>query len=591
MTQLLRTKIVCTIGPASREPEMLEQLMHAGMDVARLNFSHGTQDIHGEDICRIREISARLGKPIAILADLQGPKLRMGQMQEGGVPLEAGDTLVLTTAPIIGAPGRVPVQYEGLPKAVSAGDRILIDDGLLELAVSAVSGDEIVTRVVTGGILASNKGLNLPRADLSIPAITEKDREDLRFALAQGVDWVALSFVRTVGEVEELKGCIRELSAFSHQTPVIAKIEKPEAVERIDAIIAAVDGIMVARGDLGIETSPEAVPMTQKAIIRKCNQAGKPVITATQMLDSMIRNPRPTRAEASDVANAILDGSDAIMLSGETAAGKYPLESVATMVRIAREAEGTQAVSLGQHAAVPGRVFSEAVAHAAVEMAADLSAAVIVAPTVSGSTARHISRFRPPCPIVAVTPSPFVQRELVLLWGVYPLLSERAATTDEVISDAVAVARTHGYAREGDIVVVTGGSVEQGMGATNLIKLDLIERVLARGTGVGGRRVLGRVRRLIGPLSPDLQVDPDEIVVAPDTDRTFLPVLRRAAGLVTAAGAADAHCRMLALEVGLPAIVGVGDSLDAITDGMQVVVDAKRGVVYERPHALWRRGD
>ena len=591
MTQLLRTKIVCTIGPASREPEMLEQLMHAGMDVARLNFSHGTQDIHGEDIRRIREISARLGKPIAILADLQGPKLRMGQMQEGGVPLEVGDTLVLTPAPIIGAPGRVPVQYEGLPGAVSAGDRILIDDGLLELAVSAVSGDEIVTQVVTGGILESNKGLNLPRADLSIPAITEKDRDDLRFALAQGVDWVALSFVRTVGEVEELKGCIRELSAFSHQTPVIAKIEKPEAVERIDAIIAAVDGIMVARGDLGIETSPEAVPMTQKAIIRKCNQAGKPVITATQMLDSMIRNPRPTRAEASDVANAILDGSDAIMLSGETAAGKYPLESVATMVRIAREAEGTQAVSLGQHAAVPGRVFSEAVAHAAVEMAADLRAAVIVAPTVSGSTARHISRFRPPCPIVAVTPSPVVQRELVLLWGVYPLLSERAATTDEVISDAVAAARTHGYAREGDIVVVTGGSVEQGMGATNLIKLDLIERVLARGTGVGGRRVLGRVRRLIGPLSPDVQVDPDEIVVAPDIDRTFLPVLRRAAGLVTAAGAPNAHCRMLALEVGLPAVVGVGDSLDAITDGIQVVVDAKRGVVYERPHALWRHGD
>ena len=342
MLPLLRTKIVCTIGPASREPEMLADLIEAGMDVARLNFSHGEQAFHAETIARIRAASAAAGKPVAILGDLQGPKLRVGVMQEGGVPLAEGETLVLTTEHITGGPGRVPVQYELLPEVVEPGDRILIDDGLLELIVTAVAGPEITTRVVTGGILNSNKGLNLPRAALSIPAITEKDREDLAFAIEQGLDWIALSFVRTAEEVLDLKGYIRTLSAFGHQTPVMAKIEKPEAIQNIDAIIAAADGIMVARGDLGIEMSPEDVPMLQKMIIAKCNARGKPVITATQMLDSMIRNPRPTRAEASDVANAILDGSDAIMLSGETASGKYPLEAVRTMARITAVVEQEQ---------------------------------------------------------------------------------------------------------------------------------------------------------------------------------------------------------------------------------------------------------
>ena len=346
----------------------------------------------------------------------------------------------------------MPVQYEQLPEVVEPGDRILIDDGLLELVVTAVAGPEITTRVVTGGVLNSNKGLNLPRAALSIPAITEKDREDLAFAVEQGLDWIALSFVRTAEEVLDLKGYIRNLSAFGHQTPVIAKIEKPEAIQNIDAIIAAADGIMVARGDLGVEMSPEDVPMVQKTIIAKCNALGKPVITATQMLDSMIRNPRPTRAEASDVANAILDGTDAMMLSGETASGKYPLEAVRTMVRITAEVEQEQcAKCAGRLDAEPGRTFAEAVAHASVETAIDLGAAAIVAPTMSGHTARTISRFRPPCPIVAVTPSPFVQRELCIFWGVYPLLSQRAATTDAVINDAVEQAQKAGFVGEGDV--------------------------------------------------------------------------------------------------------------------------------------------
>ncbi len=586
---LLRTKIVCTIGPTSRAPEMLTRLVQVGMSIARLNFSHGTAEFHAENIQRIREAAAALGKPVAILGDLQGPKLRVGIMQEGGVPLAAGETLILTTEPITGAPGRAPVQYEKLPEVVDPGDRILIDDGLLELVVTDVAGQEITTRVLTGGILSSNKGLNLPRAALSIPAITEKDREDLRFAIEQGIDWIALSFVRTAQEVWDLKQAIRELSAFGHQTPVIAKIEKPEAIDNIDEIIAAVDGIMVARGDLGIEISPEAVPMLQKMIIQKCNAAGKPVITATQMLDSMIRNPRPTRAEASDVANAILDGSDAIMLSGETASGKYPLEAVETMVRIACEVESQSVGRRVQRSSTrTGRTFAEAVAHASVETALDLSARAIVTPTTSGSTARIISRFRPPCPIVAVTPNPFTQRELVLFWGIYPLMSHRGATTDEVINDAVETAQRAGYVGEGDVVVVTGGSVEGGGGTTNLMKVHLIECVLGRGEGLGDRKVIGRVRRLAAPVPPGTRIEQDEIIVTFCTDRTFLPFLHRAAALITADARPNAHCRLAALETGLPAIIGVKEGIEHFTDGQHIVMDTKRGLVYERPPALWR---
>jgi pyruvate kinase len=585
---MLRTKIVCTIGPASDTPETLRELMKAGMDVARLNFSHGDHDGHAENIRRIRALSEELGKPIAILADLQGPKLRVGIMQAGGVPLRAGEQVTLTTDDIEGAPGRIPVQFDRLPEVVQPGDHIMIDDGLLELQVISTNGtNEVVAQAFTGGVINSNKGLNLPRADFSIPAITDKDLEDLHFAIDHGADWIALSFVRAAQEVLDLKAHIREISMYGRSTPVIAKIEKPEAIHNIVEIIAASDGIMVARGDLGIEISPEAVPMLQKMIIRKCNEAGKPVITATQMLESMERNPRPTRAEASDVANAVLDGSDAVMLSGETAAGKYPVESVKTMARIASEVEREQAAhTFYQLPAKAGRTFAQAVAHASVETAIDLSAAAIVTPTASGQTARTVSAFRPPCPVIAVTPSPFTQRELVLYWGIYPLLSKRAPDTDTIIKEAVTAAQRAGYAREGDVVVVTGGSPGTGGGVTNLMMVHLIERVLARGVGLGERRVLGRVRRISAPVPENVRIEPDEIIVTPFTDRTFLPVLARARGLITEQGDADAHCRLAALELGLPAIVGVTGGLDALTDGLEVGLDPMRGLVFERPRAL-----
>lgn len=454
---------------------MLRELIRAGMDVARLNFSHGDQAYHGENIKRIRAAAEEVGRPVAILTDLQGPKLRMGEMENDGVEVSRGEEVVLTTRSVKGHRGELPVQYPRLPQSVRPGDRILIDDGLIELAVLATGGTDIHCRVVVGGTVRTNKGLNLPRAHVSIPAITAKDHDDLAFVLSQEVDWIALSFVRYADEVRQLKELVRQQSTSDRPTCVVAKIEKPEAVENINDIIAATDGVMVARGDLGVETSPEEVPMVQKMIIRKCNQVGKPVITATQMLDSMIRNPRPTRAEASDVANAILDGTDAIMLSGETAVGRYPLGSLRTMVRIAHKVEeGAPPRPLLEQWHPQGQDIAEAVAHASCETAHDLTAAAIVTPTVSGHTARMVAKYRPGVPIVAVTPSLETQRRLMLYWGVYPLLARRVDNTDQMIADAVAASKDHGLVQEGDLVVITAGAAGYSPGTTNLMKVQVV---------------------------------------------------------------------------------------------------------------------
>jgi len=483
---MIRTKIVCTIGPACREPVTLRQLILTGMNVARLNLSHGDQLFHGENISRLRQISAELGQPVAILVDLQGPKLRVGRMAPDGVDLTAGEMLILTNRDIVGhgaqadgVPAEAPLQYANLPQEVQHGDRVLIDDGLLELQVLETTATDIHCQVIVGGLLRSNKGLNLPQAALSIPAITDKDWDDLGFAVAAGADWIALSFVRSADEVLLLKKRIAELSELGHPVPVIAKIEKPEALERIDAIIEAADGIMVARGDLGIETAPEKVPMVQKMIIGKCNAAGVPVITATQMLDSMIRNPRPTRAEASDVANAILDGTDALMLSGETAVGLYPVEAVKIAVRIACEVERSVTGRWERPAYIQRPVASvtEAVSHATCETANDLGAAAIITATASGSTALAVARCRPTCPIIAVTPSPMVQRRLLLSRGVCPVLGKRAAETDEMLDGAIDAAVQSGLIHRGDTVVITAGIspfMPGSPGSTDLMKVETI---------------------------------------------------------------------------------------------------------------------
>ena len=579
---MLRVKIICTIGPASRDLETLTQIAEAGMNVARLNMSHGTHEYHNGTIERIRTVSERVDKPIAILADLQGPKLRVGVMQEGGVLLKAGDELILTTEEIIGEPGRVPVQYVDMPSVVSPGERILLDDGMLELEVLDAAETEIRTKVIIGGVLNDKKGVNLPDGSLNIPAITQKDIEDVRFALAHQADWIALSFVRTAAEVIELKKIIEEYSTFGRAAPVIAKIEKPEALLNIDDIIAAADGIMIARGDLGIETSPEKVPTMQKTIISKCHHMARPVITATQMLDSMIRNPRPTRAEASDVANAVLDGSDAIMLSGETASGSYPVESVRTMAKIAREAERLrQETSMHIRYEQPD-IYSSAgaICSAAMHTAKSVNAKAIVAPTISGATARFIAAFRPNVPVIAVTPSPMVQRRLCLYWGLYPLLTRRLSNTDEVVTEAINVTQKHGYVGEGETVVLTAGVVGSVRGATNLMMVRTIEEVLATGNGVGQRELAGKLVNVDGgACADDLVVGPQDIVYTRSLDRSCLRVIQRAGGLITGEAGSDSPGALAAVELGIPAIIGIGDAIDNLADGQLVIMDTMNGQI------------
>ncbi len=467
-----RTKIVATIGPASADRAVLLALMETGADVFRLNFSHGNHVELATVVATIRELSRQRRRAVAILGDLQGPKIRTGRMQGGAMPLTAGENVTITTAEQLGANGVIPTIYRELPHDVRPGDRILMDDGLLELAVTAVAGEKVHCRVVVGGILKDRKGINLPGVAVSAPALTEKDHDDLAFCIAQELDYVALSFVRTAGDVVRLKELLHQRQA---PLRVIAKIEKPEAVDNFEDILAVSDGIMVARGDLGVELDPERVPLIQKRIIRLCNRAGKPVITATQMLESMIGSPRPTRAETSDVANAILDGTDAVMLSAETASGSYPCEAVAMMVRIARDVEADPLLRdqvyypLSEergYASLP-----EAIGQAACRVAEAVGAAAILAFTQTGSTAALVAKYRPPMPVCAVTPSHVVRRCMALYAGVRSIRVDIEGDTETQIRSVEAAVLASGVLKKGEVVVITMGSPVSDPGTTNLLKI------------------------------------------------------------------------------------------------------------------------
>lgn len=468
-----RTKIVATIGPSTGTPEMISKLLEAGMDVARLNFSHGTHAEHAARIVMLRDCARRAGRPLAILQDLQGPKIRTGLLVDNKpVSLKPGATFVITTAEIAGTAERVSTTYTALPRDVKAGDRILLSDGLIELLVQAVVADEVHTTVVFGGDLREKQGINLPGVNVSAPALTEKDAIDLEFGLSQGVDYVALSFVRRASDIDDIK---HRINAFGKLTPVIAKIEKPEALTDLTAILAKVDGIMVARGDLGVEMAAEEVPVVQKQLIEAANLAGKPVITATQMLESMIRNPRPTRAEASDVANAIIDGTDAVMLSGETANGQYPIESVQMMARIAEAAEssgrhGDHSVGSRWHVHHEPDIAT-AMSSAAVAIVKALPVTAIVAFTKSGRTAQLVSRQRPSVPIFAFTPEEEVYRRLNLIWGVVPMMVDYVDRLDDLSARVTERLLYAGYAKHGNQVVMTGGHPITDRGVTNFVKV------------------------------------------------------------------------------------------------------------------------
>lgn len=466
-----RTKIVCTVGPASDNPETLAALIDMGMNVARLNFSHGDHESHGRTIKLIREIAERKGKPIALLQDLAGPKIRTGNIDDAPIVLHAGDEFILTTDKSARGPNRVYMNYEKLPQEVEPGDPVLLADGSVELVVERVNKNDIVCKVVDGGELSSRKGINVPGRSLSIAALTEKDKDDLAFGLEQDLDYVAMSFVRRKEDVTQIKSII---AAKGKRIPVIAKIEKHEALQNIDEILEAADGLMVARGDLAVETPLERVPLEQKMIIRKCNRAGKPVITATQMLKSMVDEPRPTRAETTDVANAVLDGTDAVMLSEETAVGSYPADAVETMVKIIKATEASEIAKTDRPEYTHDLPISiaRAVSHAAFSMARDLDAAAILTPTRSGSTARMISSYRPRRPIIAISPDPAVVRRLNLVWGVHPLLAHTFLNAEDMISQAKDKAQFDGLVKAGDTIVVTAGVPVGEPGTTNLIKAE-----------------------------------------------------------------------------------------------------------------------
>lgn len=466
-----RTKIVATIGPATESPERLRQLIEAGATTFRLNFSHGDHSEHAARIATIRQVSAAMGVHVGILQDLQGPKIRLGRFAEGPITLAKGDSFTLTSRDVACNREIATVTYDRLADEVTLGSRILLDDGRVEMRVESVDQAQqtLHCSVTVGGVLSNNKGVNFPDVQLSIRALTDKDRIDLEFGLQQGVDWVALSFVRNPSDMEEIKDLI---AGHGHSTPVVAKIEKFEAIDQIDDILPLCDGVMVARGDLGVEMPAEEVPLLQKELIRKCNSLGIPVITATQMLDSMVSCPRPTRAEVSDVANAILDGTDAVMLSNESAVGDFPVEAVATMATVARRIERDYPRRvLDSHMAT---TIPNAICQAVSSVARQLNAAAILPLTKSGATARNVSKFRPSTPILAITSEEKVARQLQLVWGVNPLLVSEMDTSSSTFSKAMAVAQEQELLAQGDLVVQTCGTLAGVSGSTDLLKVGLV---------------------------------------------------------------------------------------------------------------------
>ena len=578
-----KTKIVCTIGPASDSPEMLDKLIEAGMNVARLNFSHGSHEEHAVRIAAIRDAAEKLNKPVGILLDTKGPEIRTHDMENGEVHLKTGQVIDISMTQVLGNEKVFSVTYEQLIEDVDQNNIILLDDGLIELRVLAKDTEKglIHTIVENAGVLKNKKGVNVPGVSIKLPGITEKDAQDILFGIDQGIDFVAASFVRTAKDVLEIRELLEQNNGSHIQ--IIPKIENQEGVDNIDAIIEVSDGLMVARGDLGVEIPAEEVPLVQKSLIKKCNQVGKPVITATQMLDSMQRNPRPTRAEASDVANAIMDGTDAIMLSGETAAGLYPIESVRTMDKIATRTEN----ALDYKAIVTTRSrekeanMTEAISQAVAHTSINLGVKAVLAPTESGNTAKMIAKYRPGVPIIGVTGSVNTAQMLTLVWGVTPIVTTRVTTTDEILELSVDEALKYGHVDHGDVVVITAGVPVGEAGTTNLMKIHVIGDLLARGQGIGKDSVVGKA--VIAQNAAEvLALDTEGcILVTIGTDREMMPAIENCAGIITEEGGLTSHAAVVGLSLGIPVIVGVKDATNVIRSGQEITMDAETGVIYK----------
>lgn len=578
-----KTKIICTIGPSSENKEVLSKLIENGMNASRHNFSHGDHEEHKIRMNLVKELREKYNKHIAIILDTKGPEIRTGKFEEGRGELKEGTHYeVYCGEQILGNETMCSVSYEKLYEDVKPGDVILIADGLVGLEVKSVEGKKIHTVVKNSGTLGSNKNVNVPGVSVKLPAVTAKDIDDLRFGVEQGVDIIAASFIRKAADVLEIRKVLSEYGG--HDILIFSKIENQEGINNIDEIIKFSDGIMVARGDLGVEIPTEEVPVVQKMIIEKCNAAGKPVITATQMLDSMIRNPRPTRAEASDVANAILDGTDAIMLSGETANGKYPAETVATMARIAERTEkiinyeaNLKKIRKNHIPNVPN-----AISLATCNTAMELNASAIITVTQSGHTARIVSKYRPECPIIAVTPYEKVARRLALNCGVFPIITSKMENTDELINKSVGIALETGYVKKGDLVVIAAGIPSSMSGSTNLMKVHIVGDILVQGKGAGsipGARYGTAIGIKDLCRASDI-IEDGEIIVAKNLNSECLEHLDKAVGFIIEENSINADVAIACISRDIPIIYNAAGAMDIIKTGTFITMDVARGIVY-----------
>ena len=584
-----KTKIICTLGPAVDNEDVMRALIQEGMNVARFNFSHGPHDEQMGRLKMLRKLRTELGKPVAALLDTKGPEIRLGQFEKGKTELKTGRGFTLTTDDISGTDDRVSITYKNLWNDVKPGDHILIDDGLVGLEVveirpvanpvnKEINPMDIVCRVLNDGVISDKKGVNVPNVDLTMPFISEKDYGDICFAVDNDYDFIAASFVRTAEDVMEIRKILAEKGG--EDIKIISKIENMQGVRNIDEIIRVSDGIMVARGDMGVEIPLEDVPVMQKMIIKKVCDAGKIVITATQMLDSMMKHPRPTRAEATDVANAIYDGTSAIMLSGETAAGMYPIEAVKTMVRIATRTEQdiNYLQRFRQRRAMCNPDVTSAISHATCTMAGDLSAAAIVTVTKSGRTARMISKYRPNCTIVGECLNEKVCRQLNLEWGVEPVLIAEEKNADMLFEKAVDVAEATGFVSKGDIVVLTGGVPLGVSGTTNLIKVQVAGHILLNGKGANGKRISGNL--CVCHEAADIENFKDgDIIVAADTTNEMMGQMRQASGLIVENEDANSHAVIAGLSLDIPVLIAAKDAVQVLKSGAYVELDCENGIV------------
>ncbi|MCL2840076.1 MAG: pyruvate kinase [Defluviitaleaceae bacterium] len=577
-----KTKILATLGPASNRLDTIKGMIDAGLDAARINFSHGTYESHGKLVETLKKARKQTGKPIPIILDTKGPEIRTKMLSGDKIYLEQGAEFTLTTQDIVGDQTRVAVTYENLPRDLEVGSRVLIDDGLIEMKVMSITDTDIKCELVNSGFLGNRKGINVPDVYVDLPSLTEKDIEDIKFGIENEFDYIAASFVRTANDIINIRKVLEE-NGGGHMR-IIAKIESRDGVDNLDSILEVVDGVMVARGDLGVEIPPEEVPVVQKDMIRKCNLVGKPVITATQMLESMVNNPRPTRAEANDVANAIFDGTDVVMLSGETANGKYPVETIDMMARIAMEAEKSidYKTKYASYYRNINKNITNAISHAAVTTAADMGASCIVAITDSGFAARMVSRSRPDCPILAVTSSPVVYRQCNLTWGCLPVLSPRTIEGDsEVFDIAEEVAVKCGAAKNGEIIVALAGVPIGSAGTTNTLRVRTVGDVLASGEGNKRGIVKGITRVFDGNMEETGRFffEQGDIIICTNTDDSMMDYIKKAGAIVI--GSWDkldySHAETVAKALDLPMLKLNVKAVDFVKSGLDVTVDTNEG--------------